>query len=349
MAIINKKSSGFIAFIRNFNPTPINIAKAVGIITGGLFVFALVISLIGSLSKQNFGVTAPLSVSRQSVGGFGGSSYSPSYDQSESYQKGIAPIPPRDNFTPGADAEDFEVTEYNAAIETRSLDRTCKSVSELKAKSYVVFESADSYEHGCDYTFKVEHAHVAEVLQLVKDLGPKNLSENTYTIKRQLEDYSKESDILEKKKNSIDETLKNAIAAYDSIITLATNTKDVESLARIIESKIQMIERLTQERISINEQLDRIRLAKADQEDRLLYTYFRVNVYENIFVDIQVIKDSWKIAIKDFLRDINLTLQGVTVGLLAMLLFLFQYILYLFILLLVAKYGWRLAKYVWEI
>jgi hypothetical protein len=105
---------------------------------------------------------------------------------------------------------------------------------------------------------------------------------------------------------------------------------------------------LTQERININAQLERLGRAKAEQLDRLDYTYFSVNVLENKFVDWQNLKDSWKMAIKSFVSDINKVMQDITINLIAFLFFAIQYVIYLFVVLIIVKYGWKLAKYIWK-
>jgi len=179
-------------------------------------------------------------------------------------------------------------------------------------------------------------------------LDPKELNENTYTIKRLVDDYTSEAQILQKKMESIEKTLADAIRAYDDVTQLATRMQNVESLAKIIDSKIGIIERLTQERININAQLERLERAKAEQLDRLDYTYFSVSVLENKFVDGQSLKDSWKIEIKSFVRDINKVFQDITINLVLLLSLILQYVIYLFIILIVAKYGWQLVKYIWK-
>ncbi|MFC1655837.1 hypothetical protein ACFL3C_03140 [Patescibacteria group bacterium] len=260
----------------------------------------------------------------------------------------IAPIPPRDDIISGDDAEEFEVTEYNATIETRHLEETCAEISQLKALDYVVFENASEYDQGCNYTFKVKHANADEILAKIEALEPKDFSENTYTIKKRIDNLTNEVEILENKKASIEATLEEAISAYDEITELATKTQDVESLTKIINSKLQIIERLTQEKININERLDRLTRSKSDQLDRLEYTYFYVNVFENKFVDGEELKDSWKNAVKKFVRDVNSLAQDITINLALLLLLAFQYGLYLLILLVLAKYGWRFGKYIWK-
>ena len=186
------------------------------------------------------------------------------------------------------------------------------------------------------------------MLAAIEALDPRDLSESIFTIKRQIDDFTSEEDILTRKLISIDETLRSAVKAYDDVTLLATRAQNVESLAKIIDSRLSLIERLTQERVNINAQLERLSRAKEQQLDRLVYTYFSVNVYENKFFDGEDIKDSWKQAVREFVQTVNESLQGITVNLVALLFLALQFAIYALLILIFAKYGWRLVKYIWE-
>lgn len=263
--------------------------------------------------------------------------------------RNIVPIPPVDGGgTTGSDAEAYEVTQYRGTIETRDKDEACNALFDLKAKDYVIFEQANSNDRGCTITFKVVRDRVDEVVAMVKSLDPKEFIENTHTIKRQVEDFTSEIEILKRKQTVIEDTLDRAMSAYDEITTLAIQTRDAESLARVVNSKIQTIERLTNERINISTKLDRLMRAKAEQIDKLDYTYFYLNVFENKYLDGENLKDSWKAAIRKFVRDINKVAQDVSVNLVPLFLRVLQYLLYAFIVLIIAKYAWHLAKRIWK-
>ncbi|MBP6859237.1 MAG: hypothetical protein KBC69_01260 [Candidatus Magasanikbacteria bacterium] len=250
--------------------------------------------------------------------------------------------------TIGNTAEDFEVTDYSAVIETGNKAEVCSQIANLKSLKHVIFENAQESDRNCAYTFKVEHVRAGEILAVIKDFDPKDLSENTRTIKSQIDDFTSQTEILEKKRASIDETLKNALTAYDQITALAVKTQDASSLAKIIDSKVQLIERMTQERININQQLDYLARAKTEQMDRLEYTYFSVSVYENKYIDGKNLKDSWQAAVKNFVFTINRALQDASINLIGLLFTLIPYFIYALIVLFAAKYGWRLVVYIWK-
>lgn len=270
-----------------------------------------------------------------------------SFNAPELSTRNVMPIPPMGG-TVGDTAEDYEVTDYSAHIESGNLDETCGKILDLKAKKYVVFESSNKYDRGCSYGFKVKHENVPEVLSAIEALDPKELSENTYTIKRQIDDFTSQEDTWKNKLKTIDETLKNAGSAYDQITRLATQNGDVATLAKIIDSKIQVIERLTQERIQVVARLEELARAKTEQLDRLEYTYFNVSVTESRYVDGDQIRDSWKAALREFVETINKIIQGSTISLISFLFFLVYVMLYGVVILYVAKYAYGWAKKIWK-
>jgi len=343
-------------FPGNFNLKPVNILKIAGLALVAIIIITLAFRLIGSSFDRSSSQTGKIALYQGTpsfdASGSGGMSEI-AYDEAGvaaklSIRNVTSPsIPPTNEVTTGDSAEEFEVTEYSANIETRHLKDTCAQIVALKSRSEVIFENANEYKRSCNYNFKVKRDNVAEILNIIKALDPKELNDNTYTIKNLVDDYTSEVKILEKKQSSIEDTLTNAIQAYNDITELATKTRDVESLTKIIDSKIGIIEKLTQERINVNAQLERLERAKAEQLDRLDYTYFSVQILENKFIDGQNLKDSWKAALKSFVNDINEVIQDITVNLVALLFLALQYIIYFFILLIVVKYGWRLAKHIW--
>jgi len=338
-------------FFKKLDVKPLKVVKIVVLFIVALIVIAIGLSFTATSMRSMVSngnvftmAQAPMNYGTVSYRGASGIAFeSKGADMASLSIRNIAPT-----ITMGDTAEAYEVTDYNGSIETGDLAGTCGVVVGLKAKDYVVFENANMYEHGCNYSFKVEKSHVEEILASIKALNPRELSENTQTIKNQVDDFTSEISILQKKAQTIDETLKSATRAYDDITGMAIQTRDATALAKIIDSKIQIIERLTQERISVSAQLDRLSRSKASQLDRLEYTYFNINVYENRFVDGKNIKDSWKAAVKDFVQTINKVAQGMTIGLLGLLFVIVQFALYILIILFLAKYGWKLVKHIWE-
>ncbi len=320
------------------------IFKIAGLALLGIILIVIVINL----------VAAPFRVWRNSASQIAGDSGS--FNVAGSYLKGemaveesVSSLSPRNVAgTTGSDAEAYEVTDYRARIETRRLEDTCAAVSGLKDRDDVIFESASRYDRGCDYTFKVKIGSAAEILGFINSLDPEELSENTRTIKNRVDDFTNQTQILENKLAAIDETLSKAISAYDEVTTLATQARDAGSLAKIIDSKVNIIERLTQERINISTQLDQIGRLKAEQLDRLEYTYFYLNIWENKYFDGESLKESWRAALREFVQDINSIFQDISVNLIVWIMLVIQYLLYFFILLLAAKYVWQFAKYIWR-
>jgi hypothetical protein len=320
------------------------VAKIAGLLVLASIVLAVMIRLVGSSAEIAFkSVSSDMAMA---PGPAMGLSYGGEVEEMALSSRNIAPMD--DGQATGSDAEDYEVKQYNATVETRNLEDDCAVISGLKAKDYVIFERSNEFEKSCNYTFKVANDNIDEILAVVESLDPRELNEIRYSIKRQIEDFTSEEEILKAKLASIDETITNALESYDKIAALATRTQDAESLAKIIDSKLKIIERLTSERIETNARLERLERAKAQQLDRLEYTYFNVYIYENKFIDGQVIKDSWKASIRQFVRDINQIGQDISLNLVSLIIRIFQYALYALILLIVVKYGWRIGKKIWQ-
>jgi len=325
---------------------------AVGILA--LFVLAFVVQIVGSATFLTKGVEN-LAYEESGYGEVPGAhpsvgSYAAKDGvmlSSRNVEDYLPPVPDGE-FSPGSDAEDFEIKEYSADIRTGDLEGTCSAIEDLKSRDYVIFENSNEYDRGCSYTFKVEKDRTDEVLAILEGLDPENLSESTYTIKKRIEDFTSQTEILEKKLASINETLDSALEAYDEITGVATRTQNAEALAKIIDSKIGIIERLTQERINVTSQLERLERAKSEQLDRLEYTYFYTHVTEDKYVDGDSVRDSWKAAVKQFVRNVNEAIQGITIDLLGLLVLIIQYVIYAFILVIVAKYGWVVVKRIWK-
>ena len=345
----------------DFNLKPANILKIAGLALAAIVIITLTFRMVGSSFRSVFpnagiGDLASQGVSAPSMDAmyYGIGSEEMAYSKAggavslSARNAGSSIMPPIGGGTTGDNAEEFEVKQYSASIETRHLEDTCGKISGLKSREDVIFENANQYEHSCNYSFKVKKDSVAEILAIIEALDPKELNANTYTIKSLVEDYTSEADILKKKLASIEDILDDAIKAYDDISRLATRTQDVESLAKIIDSKIMIIERLTQERVNINTQLEWLERSKAEQLDRLDYIYFNVNVLENKFIDGQDLKDSWKTAVKLFVSEVNETVQDITVNLVALLFVVLQYVIYFFIILVIVKYGWKITKNFWK-
>ena len=337
--------------------TPAKAAKIIGLIVLAVFIVNLFFNLFGStfrsFSMKQLGVTTEMPY-------YGGVAYEEadsSYNSYGSYGK-VAPtlstrnaltiFPPMPGGSVGGDAEKFEATDYSVTVESNNRDYECDLIRELKSRSYVVFENASETDTSCNYTFKVEHEHVEEILSVLKDLSPKDLVENTYTLQRQIEDFTSSEDILKKKLLVIEETMDSAIRAYDDITELATKTQNVESLAKIIDSRLGMIERLTNERLSINQELEYLRRTKESELDKLDYTRFYVSVYENKIIDAESLSDSWKAAVKKFVSDVNRAIQNATINLLSVLVTLIPYLFFLVIGLFAVKYGLKYVRNVWE-
>ncbi len=338
-------------FFENFDWSFKSIAKIIGLLLLGVISFSIIIALFSFSFKSLFN--------------FGGNNYYPEaatqmaefnnvYDGrslSENVQQmrtGLTiPTQIKDEFIKDDDSENFEIKEYFTSIRTRKLKENCETISKLKERDYVIFSSSEQSDKSCDFKLKVKKGNEDEIINVIKEFKPEIFNTKIETIKKIVEDYDSELDILKKKLISIEETLKNAQDAYDEITVLATKKQDVENLAKIIESKLNLIEKLSKERIDIKEQIDRFSKEKSEQLARINYSYFNINIYEDLLIDIKQIKDSWQYEIKSFVRNINGLIQDVSIHLATYTLRFVQAAIYFFISVLLVKLGWRITKKIW--
>jgi len=336
-----------------FNFEPLNVLKFVTFALLGLIVVVFAGGLIlssfqTSRGGMGFAPSGAVTESVSMMDGDYGMGMNSAQDMPKLGLRNIAPMPPSPGGAPGNDAESYEIAEHSASIEAHNKYDACKTIADLKAHEHVIFENANESKRNCSFSFKVEHSHVDEVLGVIKGLNPKDMSDSTYTIKQQVNDYTNQIQILEAKRASIDDTLTKALIAYDEVTKIATASRDAMSLATIIDSKVGVIERLTQERININMMLEQLSRSKAEQLDRLTYTYFNVSIYESRYVDFEALKQSWKASIQDFIQNVNWALQSATVYFVQTIVMLIPFILYAFLALLAVKYGWRIGKRIWQ-
>jgi hypothetical protein len=325
------------------------ILKIAAIVLGVIILLVLFVNLVmgpvfSQLSNSTFGqktfglqVSSPITAS------------APTYDKAySSTELSIRNAYGNDAVAGNINSANYEVMQYNATVETRKLKQDCALVVGLKAKDYIIFQNSNIAEHNCNFSFKVDKDKVDEVLAAVKSLNPRDFSQNIESIETQVEDFTSQEEILKNKQASIDDTLKNALSAYDEITDLARKTNNADSLAKVIDSKINILERLTAERLQVSADLENLSRQKAEQLDRLKYVNFYVYIYENKILDGQSLKDSWVASVKQFINNINQTLKDLSLGLVMILLSVFKYIIYLFLILFAIKLCWKFVKGIWK-
>jgi hypothetical protein len=311
---------------------------------------ALGLALVVAISSVAFDKMAGVGIvekmgSDNSVG-YVTDSYMPTEEVSRMMMP-IYPPQPGGSYTPGEDAESYEVKEYHVSVETRHLNKSCSLLADLKSKEGVIFENVSENKENCYFTFKVRTEKVAEMLAWLEGLDPESINEQTYTIKREVSYYENEVKILETKLETLDKTLADALAAYDEVVQVARARGDVAGLAQVIDSKLNSVERLTSARLEVVAQLDRLSQSKAESLDRLNYTYFYVNVVENKIVKGDDLVKSWLTSLQTLVVDFNRLLQDLSVGFVGFLFLVAKYALYGTLLIWVGKYAYRFARRVW--
>lgn len=262
----------------------------------------------------------------------------------------IMPVPPMPGIPPviSDDAEMFEVTSYVVNYETANVDTVCDRIHELKTKESVIFEHANVSDDYCSFSFKVQKQDVEDVLLVLEQLEPEDVSENIRTIKSSLDSYKTEKDILTEKLAILEQTLAQATQAYAELTDVARLSGNADSLANAIESRIRTIERLMQEQAAVSQQLQRISKQEADELDKLEHAFFSVHVSERRIIDGEQWKNSWRYAFQRGVSDTTEVLQEVSVGLITFVLKVMQYVVYGLFLLVVGKMLYRYVRTYWQ-
>ncbi len=316
-------------------------------------VFVIIVGLVGVffvlfiLASLNSARSTSLGLSTDSI------SYPPMYN---GVPMGTPPTPTvtrdiayyEDEYVPGNDAEAFETKDYTARFETGDLAGACTTIDALKPQPNVIFLSASRGDTSCNYQFKVANEEVSAVLAALRALDPKELSERTASIKKQLENSLNQRTILTENLAATEAILAEALAAYDNLLLTATNAQDSAALAQAVRDKINLIDQLKQRRESTRQQIDSLNRQLAEQQDRLEYTYFSVSVIERVYFDSETIKASWHRAVREMITNANGVLQKLSTGLVSFILYVVLYTIYLVIILVIAKYGWRIVQAVWR-
>lgn len=324
--------------------------KITGIVLGAIIVLAIIVNLIIAPLFSGFGGSFSSNLRESMMGGSYATGISPqasSYKSTSDISLSTRNIA-SEEVMDGVDYGNYEVTQYSATIETGKLKEDCNVVADLKGRDYVVFENSNIAERYCSFSFKVDKDKSEEVLEIIKKLKPRDIDQNIESIKKEIEDYTSREEILKNKQASIDETLENAIAAYDEITELATKTNNADSLAKVIDSKINILERLTAQRLQVSSELERLAKAKAEELDRLQYVNFYVYIYENKIFDGQNFKDYWVLSAKNFVSNSNQLLKDLSLGLVELLLIVVKYFIYIFSIIIAIRISWKLGKKIWK-
>ncbi len=240
--------------------------------------------------------------------------------------------------TPTADAELYEVTSYQATVESRTMEDDCKAIQALKSDDAIIFLSSSVGKTSCSFNFKAKKSASKKALDAINALNPKQLTENVNTIEDTLITYDRRKEILENKLKTIDSILTEAVASYQEVSRLAVQTGSVTNLRQAINDKVDIVERLTQKKLAIEQELASISNSNTSDLEQTNYSQFSVYITKDTFIDKDSLVSSWKSEIKRLVREINSSLQAITIGFLSVALTLITYILYLLVGVVILKY-----------
>lgn len=300
------------------------IAKVAGLALGGLVVLAIAFGILGAAFRFAFYGGDDMGMMTRGVpgvafeevsyddgysyGGYGGGMMA-AYDTAVlgksaglAVQNYTMPVPPMPMVNGSRNAEKYERTGYSARFETRRFAETCDEIEGLKPLDYVLFDSANRAERSCWYSFRVETAHADEVLALIEDLGPTDLSVDVQTVAQSIEDSTDRVAALKRQRATIDATLAAAERAYDEAIR-AVRTSEVSGLGALVSDKLATIERLTNAKLSLDEQIRMLEAGTQSITDDTTYAHFSVSVSRISLVDWRALGASWRLAFESAIRE----------------------------------------------
>ncbi len=246
------------------------------------------------------------------------------------------------------DAELYEVTSYQATIESRTMEEDCLTVQNLKADDAIIFLSSNVGKTSCSFNFKAKKSASQKALDAINGLDPKQLTENVHTIEDTLINYDRRKVILENKLKTIDSILTEAVASYQEVSRLAVQTGSVTNLRQAINDKVDIVERLTQKKLAIEQELSSISNSSSSDLEETNYAQFSVYIVKDAYIDKDSLVSSWKSEIKRLVREINNSIQAITIGFLSILFVIVKYILYLLVTVVLLKYLKKIIVMIWN-
>ena len=333
---------------------------------------AIVVSVMGSVARGVFGYSGGDDYDRYGsggiVGGFIESIGAPfGFDEGGDFEDSFVTrgasvaqnkliaepsfLPPVPFSEGGDDAEEYERRNYNARYETRKFEETCTAVVNLKPLEYVVFDNSSKSESWCSYTFRVAVEHEDEIITVLKDLDPRDFDINTSTIERSIKYSDSELVMQQRRLTSTQQTLNQAEAAFNSLISQATREGDTKTLSEVINNKITTIDRLNQQLLNTQDRIDRLTKGRGEQIDQIEYAHFNVSVSKTTFFDGQSFADEWKNRVQQLFLEVNATLLALTVGLVSFVLGAIEFIVFAALtvvgVVIFAKIMWSITKRIW--
>lgn len=346
-------------------------AKITGLVLVGLLLVSITLAVLGSVARFALMGTsmgdvpfAPQMMRTDSYeagygGGMGGGMAEVAYNSmdmmvgkmaSSIAAPTIAPMPPMGFVNGSRNAEKFERTDYSAQFSTRAFASTCDAIEALKPRDYVLFDTAQRSSYSCWYSFRVEAERAEEILAVIKDLRPDEISTNVQTVAQAIEDTTDRIAALKRQRASVEETLAEAERAYDDAIR-ASRGAGIVGLGSLVTEKLSTVERLTNTKLSLDEQIRAYEAGKTQQLDDTAYTHFAVTVSKVSIIDWKSLGDSWRAALENMVRDISTILSSILLTIPVLILkavwFMVVALVSITALVVFARVAWVIVMHVW--
>ena len=261
----------------------------------------------------------------------------------ESY---IQPTPNTGNYT--SDLESYETTSYGISGDTKEFDRVCSSLESLKDSPNVHFKSLNITKNRCSAILYSEESEVDRILWELAGYDDVDYTRNTISVTRHKQQIEGQTQILQEQLKNVNRSLVSTEQQYNELAELAKENNNADALSTAIKQELSQMKSLTNEKINLTSQLDRIYQQAADLQARLDVVEFSVNISRQNVIDSDKYEDVWSNTWNQLKDSFNNTLVNLTFILASFLLYVIQFVVYALILIYIAKYLWRLTRWIWN-
>ncbi len=243
------------------------------------------------------------------------------------------------------DSSLFEIKNYEIKYKTNETLYLQNKIKELKKKNFVIFDRYDESKQNSQYVIKVKRENFEEVLEFLKELSPVKIHLFVENIKKSIDSTIDREKLLSDKLRKIEVILNDAIESYSSLLKLAKEQNNIESLTKLIDLKINTLNKLSNEKNAILEQINYIKKNRKELFDKVNFVIFRISIEEFLYLDIIELKNSWQYEVKNLVSTLNNLAQNLSVKFLIFVVNVIKFMVYfIFVLLLLKILFWTIKK-----
>jgi len=247
------------------------------------------------------------------------------------------------------DSSVFEIKSYEIRYKTDDTLSLQNRIKELKKRDFVLFDSYNESKQSSKYVIKVKRDNFKEVLEFLKKLSPTKIHLFVENIKKSVDSTIDREKLLTNKLLKIEKILNDASDSYTSLLKLAKEQNNIESLTKLIDLKINTLNRLSKEKNTILEQINHIKKNRKELFDKVNFVIFTIYIDEFLYFDTKELKNSWQYEVKDLVFTVNALAQNLTISLLTFSVKVIEFLVYFILVLLLLKLLFWIIKMIFDL